>query len=365
MRKKTGYFQPSREAIIERADRIPMTAPDVLLKDILVRRKLTLLAGPSQTGKGHIEAAIAARVTNGGSHPSWPDQSPSRPGKVLICPGYEDDVSDTFIPRLKAAGANLANISFFRGFASSGQSVNINFAGDDVETIVRSISAKCPSGLDVLIVDPVFQAIEGDSTSQSAVTRALNNLAATARRLNVAVLAVTHVVKSARGRDPLGRIAGPLAYGTVARSVWVTAHNPHRNREPFDFVLLNVKSSNSKPAGGWGYSIKDIITYDEFGPREQTATCWVQRFSGRADEILQRVERNERKRSGSLDKTVNFLLAELRGKAVPYPELLRCATANGFSAGTLARAKKLLSVVSKKRAGVLHGCSIWSLPNEK
>lgn len=359
---KKYYFQPNREAIIERADRIPVMAQDVLLKDILIRRKLTVLAGPSQTGKGHIEAAIATRVSVGGSHPSWPDKAPNRPGKVLICSGYEDDPSDTFVPRLKAAGANLAKIFFFRGLRELGKSVDNNFGPRDVDAIVRTISDQCGSGYDVLIVDPVFQAMVGDSTSQSAVTRALNNLAAIAIRMNVAVIAVTHVVKSARGRDPLGRIAGPLAYGTVGRSVWVTAHNPHRHSESFDFVLVNAKSSNSKPGGGWGYSIEEVVAWDEFGPQEASVIRWDQRFSGRADETLQQVERCANKKAETREKAVDFLMAELKGKSVPYPDILLRATSQGISGGTLVRAKKFLGVISGKEAGVKHGRSIWSLP---
>ena len=54
---KKYFHQPNRDAIIERADRIPVTALDIVLKDILSRRKTTVLAGPTQSGKGHIEAA--------------------------------------------------------------------------------------------------------------------------------------------------------------------------------------------------------------------------------------------------------------------------------------------------------------------
>lgn len=359
---KKYYHQPSREAVIERADRIPVTAQDVVLKDILIRRKLTVLAGPSQTGKGHVEAAIATRVTVGGSHPSWPDETANRPGKVLICSGYEDDPSDTFVPRLKAAGANLAKIFFFRGLRELGKLVDTNFGPRDIDAIARTISNQGGGSLDLLIVDPVFQAIEGDATSQNAVTRALNNLAAIAIRMNVAVLAVTHVVKSARGRDPLGRIAGPLAYGTVGRSVWVTAHNPHRGSESFDFVLVNAKSSNSKPAGGWGYRIEEVVAWDEFGPQAASAIRWDQRFCGRADEIFQQVERCASKKAETRDKAVDFLMMELKGKSVPYPDILQRATSQGISGGTLARAKKFLGVISRKEAGVKHGRSIWSLP---
>ncbi len=194
------------------------------------------------------------------------------------------------------------------------------------------------------------------------MTRALNNLAAIAVRMNVAVLAVTHVVKSARGRDPLGRIAGPLAYGTVARSVWVTAHNPHRQSESFDYVLVNAKHSNSKPGGGWGFSIEDVVAFDEFGPHIGSAIRWGKRLLGHADEILHQVERCANKKAESREKAVDFLMSELKGKAVPYPEILQRATSQGISGGTLMRAKKLLGLISTKQSGVRHGHSIWSLP---
>jgi hypothetical protein len=361
MRKKY-YPQPYRDAVIERADRIPAMAQDAVLKDFLIRRKVTTMAGPPGTGKGHIVAAIAARVTVGGSHPSWPDKTPNRPGKVLICSGYEDDPSDTFVPRLKATGANLTNVFFLRGLRELGKMVDSNFGTDDVDAIARAISHQCGGGLDLIIVDPVFQAIKGDSTSQSSVTRALNNLAAIAIRLNVAMLAVTHVVKSARGRDPLGRVAGPLAYGSVGRSVWVTAHNPNRGSQSFDFVLVNAKSSNSKPAGGWGYCIEQLVGWDEFGPQVASAIRWDQRFVGHADEILQDVERCSNKKAESRERAVEFLMKELKGRSVPFPDILQRAASQGISNGTLVRAKKFLGVISNKETVVKHGRSIWSLP---
>lgn len=116
--KRNLDYQPPRKAVIQRADQIPMRPLDVVLPNILFRKKVTLLAGPPASGKGAIEVAIAARISRGGNHPSWPDPTHSTQGKALFLTGNEDNPEDTVIARLKAAGADMSRIFFFREMRS-------------------------------------------------------------------------------------------------------------------------------------------------------------------------------------------------------------------------------------------------------
>lgn len=356
-----NYYDPQRQALIQCADQIQMRRLDVVLPNFLFRRKVSVLAGPPASGKGAIQAAIVARISHGGSHPSWPDPTPSVRGKVLFFTGNEDDPEDTLKPRLKSAKADERNIFVFKEMRQFGNLVDANFGSRDIEAI-EEIFRQSGGGFVALIVDPVVQAIEGDSTSQAKVLRALDNLAAVAVRLDVAILAVHHVVKSAKGRDPLGRVAGPLAFGGKPRSVWVTAHNPNRVNGEDDFVLVNAKASLTAPGGGWSYRIDSAIVADEYGPVETSAIHWGLRYEGRAADILQEIERTPKKKADAIEMGIQFLEKLLQDGPVAHPVILQKAIAIGLSGGTLVRAKKERGIMHKKQKGVKHGPTYWFLP---
>src|SRR5690606_33208811 len=91
--------------------------------------KITLLAGDPEAGKSFVVCDLAARTTRGGP---WPDgvepvgpEVSSEPGSdatgsVLFITA-EDNVEDTLLPRLRAAGANIRKCSFLRGVAKAGE----------------------------------------------------------------------------------------------------------------------------------------------------------------------------------------------------------------------------------------------------
>ena len=356
-----SIYEPQRQAVIQCADETQMRRLDVVLPNFLFRRKVTVLAGPPASGKGAIEVAIAARISRGGSHPSWPDPTPSSQGKVLFFPGNEDDPEDTLMPRLETQGAYMRNIFIFRGMRQYGNRVDAHFGARDVEAI-ESWMRQMGGGFDLLVVDPIVQVVDGDSTSQAKVVRELDKLAEVAMKLNVAILGAHHVVKSARGRDPLGRVAGPLAYGGKPRAVWVTAHNANKRNGEDDFVLVNAKASLTADAGGWSYRITGATVADEYGPLETSVIRWGKRYEGRASDILQQIERAPEKKADALEKAIRFLEKLLQDGPVAYPEIQRSAMENGISGGTLVRAKKERGITHKKQSGSKHGAYYWSLP---
>lgn len=77
----------------------------------LAKAKLHIFAGQAGTGKTTIAIAIAAIITSGGR---FPDGSQCPQGSVMIWSG-EDSHSDTLVPRLIAAGADLTKVHFVEG----------------------------------------------------------------------------------------------------------------------------------------------------------------------------------------------------------------------------------------------------------
>src|SRR5215831_6366485 len=100
------------EVDVVKANQIKMEALDWLWPGRFALGKLGLLGGNPERGKGLIIADMCSRITKPGR--KWPcDEGDVQLGDVVILQ-QEDDESDTLIPRLAAAGADLSRIHIVR-----------------------------------------------------------------------------------------------------------------------------------------------------------------------------------------------------------------------------------------------------------
>src|SRR5262249_842233 len=89
--------------------------------------KLGLLAGLPERGKGLISADMIARVTKGDP---WPCNEGIAPqGNVLLL-SAEDDIEDTVVPRLVAAGANRSRVHICEMIRTGDKKRMFNLVGD-------------------------------------------------------------------------------------------------------------------------------------------------------------------------------------------------------------------------------------------
>src|SRR5437763_160146 len=78
-----------------------------LWPDRVALGRLTLMDGDPGQGKSLLTLDLAARLTTGRE---WPDGYRSgEPANVLVLSG-EDNMNDTVVPRLRAAGADLDRV---------------------------------------------------------------------------------------------------------------------------------------------------------------------------------------------------------------------------------------------------------------
>ena len=198
---------------------IPAKPIDWIWQDHLAAGKLTLLAGSPGTGKTLVALTCAATVSHGGLYGhSWPDGSFSPTGDVLIWSG-EDGIEDTIIPRLMAANADLSRIHVIGATHERGKQRPFNF-----ETDLPLLETKIlQNPIRLLIIDSIVQAVAGDSHKNSEVRRALEPLLLLAEEHNFAIIGITHVTKHSKGKNPVDRVAGSLAFGAVARVVLIAS----------------------------------------------------------------------------------------------------------------------------------------------
>ena len=108
----TGNSNPSGPTLIcRRASEIEPEQVEWLWPGRIAVGKQTCIAGDPGTGKSQLSVAIAATISRGGEWPCGEGRAPL--GNVIIF-SAEDGASDTIIPRLIAAGADLNRIHIVR-----------------------------------------------------------------------------------------------------------------------------------------------------------------------------------------------------------------------------------------------------------
>lgn len=295
--------------------------------------KMHILGGAPGTGKTTMCMHFAA-VVSCGDH--WPDGSVAPIGNVLIWSG-EDDPQDTLIPRLIQSGADLSRIHFITGVLEGEIKTSFDPAFD-MELLKRKIDEI--GDVSLLIIDPIVSAISGDSHKNSEVRRALQPLVDLAGSMNFGLIGITHLTKGTAGRDPIERITGSLAFGALARIVFVTAKSENNTR-----IFLRAKSNLGLDKNGFKYEIREKPLNDD--PSIITSSViWGDIIEGTARELLAVMDNP--KRSRAIDDAKTLLIDLLTDGTVPQKVIEEeCKTAN-ISWATARRAGKELGIVSKK-----------------
>ena len=317
--------------------------------------KMHIFGGAPGTGKTTISMALAATISCGGR---WPDGSRADIGNVLIWSG-EDDYKDTLVPRLKQAGADLSRIYFISAIRI-GEEQRCFDPALDLEHLQQKLAEI--GNVRLLIIDPIVSAILGDSHKNAEVRRGLQPLADLAMTMNFALLGITHFSKGTAGRDPVERLTGSLAFGALARVVFVAVKQQKENENDRTVRLfLRAKSNIGKDNGGFEYELEQAELNSHPGI-VTSYVLWGNSVTGSAQDLLASAESNSKESMLSLAKS---FLSDLLSKGPMLVEEIEDAVkGNGYSSSTIKRAKQFLGIKSYKETGSLEGKWFWQLPEE-
>jgi putative DNA primase/helicase len=307
----------------------------------LARGKLHVLAGAPGCGKTTIALAIAAIVTAG---KCWPDQTCAPPGNVLIWSG-EDDFNDTLLPRLIAMGVDRSRIYFVGGVTTADGQQRPFDPSSDMDSLYNE--ARKIGDISLLIVDPIVNAVAGDSHKNSETRRSLQPLVDLATRLNAAVLGISHYTKNTQGRDPVERVTGSIAFGALPRIIMGAAKSPCEDGGT-DRILVRAKSNIGPDGGGYAYSISqdELRDYPEV---VASSVVWGAPLYGSAQALLATAENvTDGEERTALAEAEDFLRSELAGADILSKDLAKRSREAGISERTLKRAKQSLRIRAHK-----------------
>ncbi len=157
---------------------------------------ITMFAGDPKLGKSYVTLAMAAAVSRGLPLPM--SERPDRAGSTILM-SAEDDPARTIVPRLMAAGADLAKVHILESVILANGSETFPSLRADIDAITAAAARLGDCRL--IVIDPVSAYLKGVDDNRNAVLRGvLTPLNRLAERLGAAVVLVSHLTKARLGQ---------------------------------------------------------------------------------------------------------------------------------------------------------------------
>ncbi len=321
-----------------------------LWRGYIPRGKITVLDGDPSLGKSTVTLDIIARVTH--EDGEMPDQKPHPEAQVALIVSGEDDLQDTIVPRLRAAGADVELIYSMALVTDDRGNVVPFTVPDDLGRLRQHIEQ---SEAVLVVIDPVmaFMSERVQTHNDASMRRALTPLAQVAQETGAAIVLLRHLNKDGSGGRAMYRGGGSIAIAAAARSVLLVAPKPG---DPHRRVMAQTKSNLAREVPSLEFEI-------EPWPKEPDIPIvrWRGKSEYAADDLL--APKNNRGRA-LLDAKA-FVKDMLGEGPLPATEVTEAAAEAEITETTLKRARAALGVHAFAKRGPRGRVQrwFWHLPD--
>jgi len=301
---------------------------DWLWKPRIIKGRINLIVGMGDVGKDTFCCRLIASLTSGAA---WPDDEPAPPPHTvgLICP--EDEMADTIVPRLLAAGAALSRVRIW------------NKAAPPTPADVR--------GLDVLVVSPLITLMD-DGKNMNAEQDARSFLQLWQHGGERTVIGTGHLSKKS-DLAVVQRILGASGIVNFIRSTWLI----QRDSEDASTRLFQRLKNNLTPDDIAGLTFK----IEHVGPWDQSIVATITGTTEKlADEVMQASIGAKGKQSAG-QWVVECL--HRHGGMAQVSVILDEAQKNGLSVDSVKKARERNTKILSVKHGFDKGEWWWQLSN--
>jgi DNA polymerase len=301
-------------------------------------KKIGLLVGLPDEGKGLAISDIMARITRGAP---WPCGEGCAPLGSAILLSAEDDVRDTIVPRLMAAGADLKRVHIIT-MAHEKDSERMFSLITDLPALRQKVGEV--GDVKLVVIDPVSAYLgigKVDSFRATDVRAILGPLKMLAEELRILILGIMHFNKKTDVTNLLLRISDSLAYGAASRHVYGVINDEDNQRKLFVKGKNNLAPREQKTLA-FGFDEREVGTDKRTGlPICRPYIVWhPEPVDITATEALQAAA--ESKSPSARDDAKHFIEMLLSNGPVISKDVQEAVKENGISKRTLDRARKAL-----------------------
>ena len=311
---------------------------------------MTLFAGDPKLGKSYVTLAMAAALSRGLPLPTG--ELPNRPGSTILM-SAEDDPARTIVPRLSAAGADLAKVHILESVILDNAHEALPSLRVDVGAITSAATRLGDCRL--MVIDPVSAYLKGvDDNRNSALRGVLTPLNKLTARLGAAVVLVSHLTKT-RSTNGKHRVLGSIAYVGACRANHLFVADPH---DPTGrrVLMLDNGGNVAPPAPTLAYVIEDRGRGPQVAWLDEPVPITVE------EALRPRMAPYDDDDPDEVNECAKWLTEFLANGPRPSIEVFKEACGVGYSRHQVKRGKKRMRAVAQKQ-GFQDGAQwTWGLP---
>jgi hypothetical protein len=343
--------------VVQNAATVVTTKLEWLWLQKVPKGKMTFFTGLPGCCKSMVALDVVAHVTTGKDFPDCKNENP--PCRVLIA-AAEDDPSDTLVPRLIAAGADLTMVEIIEGslIIPTADKKKKKRGKLDLKKDSRLLLAAIKANPDIklLVLDPITSFLgDVDTNKDKDIRPIVDEITKLCIKSGMTIISIIHSNKRS-DVDAVQKVSGAGALGASVRAVWTFSRDTD-NKDLHHMAW--AKGNFSKDYSGIDYTIEEAQVVLSSGETVGIPhILWGAKSELSADELLKAARNN--KDTKDTKTLIAIALIRTMMPCMARKAYEKADKEEGISEETMKKAKARIEGVLTRRHG---GAWWWYMPD--